>query len=454
MAKATMNVSPIFDDFIFDWNHETYLTVGSYGSGKSHAIVQKIIIKLYGEKCKACVFRDVYDTHKESTFDLFKEILEKMHLLADMGVRHHPNKVCFKNSPLEFLFPNGSRIIFKGMDSTEKLKSLNGVSIVWIEECSEVSYDSYMEVLGRIRTPDRDMHFILSCNPVSKFNWVYQQFFEKNNDKGGVTVILDPDRFYNEQTVIQNNIYYHHSTCDDNPFLPKGYIERLDKIKDYDYSLWVVARLGRFGAIGTRVLPQFTVEPAKAVLKAVEMIPENWHRTGMDFGFEVSYNCVIRVAVDTKKKYLYIYDEYYRNKMTDDRTAQALVKWNPDIKSICIKADNAEPKTIKYYRQQGFYMLPCRKKADKKSEGSRIANTRKVKRFVKIICSARCRNTIKELKDLSYKKNKDGSVDFSKFNIDAHTFKIMYATCRLGVYKLLEKLGKPEMVTRAEVMLW
>lgn len=426
MANATMNVSPAFDDFIFDWNYETYLAIGSYGSGKSHAIVQKIIIKLYSEKRKACIFRDVYDTHKESTFDLFKEVLEKMHLLADLGVRHHPSKVCFKNSPLEFVFPNGSRIIFKGMDSTEKLKSLNGVSIVWIEECSEVSYDSYMEVLGRIRTPDVDMHFILSCNPVSKFNWVYQQFFEKNNDKGGVTVILSPERFYDEQVVIQNNIYYHHSICDDNPFLPEGYVKRLDEMKAYDYSLWVVARLGRFGAIGTRVLPQFTVAKHSVVMKAVNEIPLQWRRTGMDFGFEVSYNCVIRVAIDTENKYLYIYDEYYRNKMTDDRTAKALIRWNPDIKSICIKADNAEPKTIKYYRQQGFYMLPCRKKADKKTEGSRIANTRKVKRFVKIICSARCRNTIKELKDLSYKKNRDGSVDFSKFNIDAHTFSAIW----------------------------
>lgn len=423
MASATMNVSPAFEDFIFDWNYEKYLLVGSYGSGKSFAVAQKIIIKLYSEKCKCCVFRDVYDTHKESTFDLFKEILdEKLHLLADVGVRNHSNKVCFKQSPLEFIFPNGSRIIFKGMDSTEKLKSLNGVSIVWIEECSEVSFDAYMEILGRIRTEKNDMHFIMSCNPVSKFNWVYQTFFEKNNNNGGVTTILDPEIFYHDKKVVVGDTYYHHSICDDNAFLQDGYIKRLDAIKDYDYPLWVVARLGRFGATGTRVLPQFSVMDHKKVMEAVNAIPSNWHRTGMDFGFEVSYNCVVRVAVDPRKKYLYIYDEYYKNKMTDDKTAAALVKWNPDIKTICIKADNAEPKTIKYYRQQGFYMLPCRKKADKKTEGSRIANTKKVKRFAKIYCSSKCISCIRELKDLSYKKNKDGSIDFSKFNIDSHCF--------------------------------
>ena len=199
MPKATMNISPAFDDFIFDWNYETYLSIGSYGSGKSHAIVQKIILKLFSEKRKACVFRDVYDTHKESTFDLIKQVLEDMHLLADNGVRKHPTKVCFKNSPLEFKFPNGSRIIFKGMDSTEKLKSLNGVSIVWIEECSEVTYDAYLEILGRIRTFQTSMHFILSSNPVGKFNWVYQQFFEKIKDDGTVKRIVSDELLYQKK---------------------------------------------------------------------------------------------------------------------------------------------------------------------------------------------------------------------------------------------------------------
>lgn len=426
MAKATMSISPAFDDFIFDWNYETYLSIGSYGSGKSHAIVQKIILKLYEEKRKACVFRDVYDTHKESTFDLFKQVLDDLGLLAGNGVRTHKTKVCFKNSPLEFKFPNGSRIIFKGMDSTEKLKSLNGVSIVWIEECSEVSYDAYLEILGRIRTKNVSMHFILSCNPVGKFNWVYQQFFEKINDDGSSTTILKDEVLYEQKKVIRKNMYYHHSTCDDNPFLPENYIKRLDELKIYDYNLWVVARLGRFGSSGLRVLPQFEVMNHKLVENAVDNIPYEFHRVGMDFGFETSYNAVIRVAIDDKRKWLYIYKEYYRNKMTDDRTVKELERWDVDIKEDLIKADNAEPKTIRYFRQQGFNMMPCRKQADKKSEGSRIANTKKVKRFRRIICSSDCPNTIKELKDLTYKKKKGGEVDYSNFNIDAHTFSAIW----------------------------
>lgn len=420
--NATMRISPAFDNFIFDWDYEKYLLIGSYGSGKSHSIVQKIILKCYEEKRKVCVFRDVYDTHKESTFDLLKQVLDDANLLAEKNIRKHPAKVVYKTSPLEFKFPNGSRIIFKGLDSTEKMKSLNGVSIVWIEECSEITLESYLEILGRIRTEKASMHFILSCNPVGKFNWVYQHFFAKTKEDGSVKVFLKDERLYKEKVLVRKETYYHHSTCDDNPFLPKTYIKRLDEMKLYDEALWLVARLGRFGVSGIKVLPQFEVLDFTLVRKAVSEIEAKWHRIGMDFGFEESYNAVVKMAVDDKKKWLYLYKEYYKNHMTDDKTAVDLVRWDPGIKEQWIKADCAEPKAIQYYRQEGFLMRACKKIADKKTEGSRIANTRKCKRFKRIICASDCINIIAELKDLTYKKNPDGTLNYGKFNIDPHTF--------------------------------
>lgn len=424
--RATMKVSPHFDNFIFDWDYETYLLIGSYGSGKSHSVVQKIILKLYSEKRKCCVIRQVYDTHKESTFDLIREVLENMSLLAENGVRKHKTKVCWKSSPLEFSFPNGSRIIFKGMDSTEKIKSLNGVSIVWIEECSEISEAAFLELQGRIRVPDTSLHFILSCNPIGKYNWVYQHFFSRTDENGETITTLKDETFYDRRILVKNGVYYHHSTCDDNEWLPKTYIQRLDEYKKYDKPLWYVARLGRFGVTGLRVLPNFEEMDSDLVAKAVIDIPEEWHRIGMDFGFEESFNAVLKMAIDDRRKILYIYKEYYKNKMTDDRTAIDLEVWDPNIKSQKIKADCAEPKAIAYYRQQGFNMVPCKKRAEKKTEGSRISNTRKMKRFTRIVCSRDCKNTIRECKYLTYKKKNDGTLDYGHFEIDPHTFSAMW----------------------------
>jgi len=426
LKKCTMRVNPHFDNFIFDWDYLVYLLIGGYGSSKSHSAVQKIIIKLFEEKRKCCVIRQVYDTHKESTFDLIKQVLEDMDLLAEEGERKHKTKVCWKQSPLEFRFPNGSRIIFKGMDSTEKIKSLNGVSIIWIEECSEITEAAFNELLGRIRPIGQTRHFILTCNPIGMFNWVYQRFFSRTEEDGSVSVTLKDDTFYNRRILVKNGVYYHHSTCDDNEWISKDYIKTLDDYKKSDKALWMVARWGRFGATGLRVLPNFEEMDSDLVAKAVIAIPEKWHRIGMDFGFEESFNAVIKMAIDDEHKWLYIYKEYYKNHMTDDRTAVDLVLWDPNIKEQLIKADCAEPKAIRYYQQQDFKMVKCKKIAEKKTEGSRISNTRKMKRFTRIICSRDCVNTIRECKNLTYRKKPDGTLDYGHFDIDPHTFSAMW----------------------------
>ena len=115
--EIVKEVAERFADFVFDWYYETYLLIGGYGSGKSYHVALKIVLKLLEEKRKALVIREVYDTITESCYDLFKEILLDMDLLArDDDKREYKTKVRAKKAPMEFVFPNGSRIIFKGMD--------------------------------------------------------------------------------------------------------------------------------------------------------------------------------------------------------------------------------------------------------------------------------------------------------------------------------------------------
>lgn len=437
--EVSKEVTDRFESFIFDWDYEQYLLLGGYGSGKSYAVAFKIALKCLQEKRKVLVVREVYDTIKESCFDLFSEILTELGVLADdddRRARSTRNKVVRKKAPMEFVFPNGSRIIFKGMDKPEKVKSINGVSIVWLEECSEIKYEGYKELLGRIRPRDASMHFFLSCNPVGKENWVYRHFFVMLDDDGNETVKLDEELLYRKRTLVKNGIYFHHSLPEDNPFLPKAYLKRLEEIKSYDPNLYRVAKLGRFGANGTRVLPQFVVAENPQMFKSiVKSIPLNMHFIGFDFGFEESYNAVIRMAVDDKNKILYIYDEIYRNHITDDKMA-ALPEMQR-LKDRMIVADNEDPKAIAYYRQNGFKIRGCRNKF----AGSRLSNTRKVKRFRKIICSPKCKNCIRELRDLTYKKDAKGNVIYDEFNIDPHSFSaIWYALDTYNVADLKEKV--------------
>ena len=415
-------VNPRFENFIFDWNYKKYLCVGGYGSSKSYHIALKLILKCLEEKRKVLVVREVYDTHRDSTFSLFKEILEGMNLLAD-SPKDKKRKVVAKESPFKLTFPNKSEIIFKGMDKPEKLKSLNGITIVWLEECSEIKYDGYKELLGRLRHPYLSLHFILSTNPVGTDNWVYKHFFKDVDDTGKETVTLDDEILYKLKTVVRGDTYYHHSTVDDNYFVQQDYIDQLEEMKKFDKDLWRIARRGRFGVNGLRVLPQWEVRDHELVMRDVRDIPKRWHRRGMDFGFETSYNAIVWMAIDDKEKILYIYKEYYKNKMTDDKTAEDL-KNDPKYEGILqeeIIADCEDPKAIQFYCQEGFNMRKCRKFA-----GSRLANTKKVKRFKKIICSSECINTNRECSTLTYFKKPDGTLVLDEFNIDPHTFSAIW----------------------------
>jgi len=420
-------VNPRFEDFLFDWSTKFQFLVGGYGSSKSYHIALKLILKLLQEKRTALVVREVYDTHRDSTFSLLEEII------IDLGL--DGNVKCL-TSPLQIRFPNGSKIIFKGMDKPQKLKSINNISIVWLEECSEIKYAGFKELLGRLRHPTLKLHMILSTNPIGTDNWSYKHFFKDDKNK---RLIIDDELLYEQKTIIINDTYYHHSTADDNLFLPESYIAQLDELEEYDPDLHRIARLGRFGINGVKVLPQFEVKPHDEIMDFIESNrPFLTFRVGMDFGFEDSYNALLRLAVDKQRKHLYIYWEYYKNKMTDDKTAIEIQEFKETKERI--RADNAEPKTIEYYRQQGFNMVGA-----KKFQGSRLQYTKKIKRFKKIYCSDQCTNTIFELQPLTYKKNKNDEIIPDEFNIDPHTFSaIWYALDDYEVADLKDKVSMYE----------
>lgn len=448
MALINKEVAPVYYDFLFDWDYKTYLSIGGYGSGKSYHIALKLILKLLSEKRKCLVVREVFDTIQDSCYDLICEILNDLGIYTDEASEWRKNQelVLCQKSPLKIKFHNGSTFIFKGMDKPVKLKSINGVSIVWLEECSEIKYDGYKELLGRLRTPDVKTHFILSCNPVGKENWVYRHFFRRIDDDGNETIILDEERLYNKKVIVKGNVFYMHTIPEDNIFLPKEYLKTLDEIREYDVALWRVAKLGRFGANGTRVLPQLMVAKSPAAFKkSIELLGDANKYYGMDFGFEESYNAVISMAVDTVHSILYIYDEIYINHVTDDKMAvlpemqmlkDKLEELNRSGYNKMLVADNEDPKAISYYRDCGFRIRKCRNKF----AGSRLSNTRKIKRFKKIIVSPKCKNTIRELTDLTYKKDSKGNVIYDQFNIDPHTFSaIWYGLDAVTVADVKEK---------------
>lgn len=168
-------INPHFEDYVFNWEQTYQFLVGGYGSSKSYHTALKIVLKLLKEKRTALVIREVFDTHRDSTFALFQEVIEELGLTK---------AVASLSSPLQLRFQNGSRIMFKGMDNPAKLKSVHNISLIWIEECSEVKYEGFKELIGRLRHPELKLHMICTTNPVGTSNWTYRHFFGMNAKNG------------------------------------------------------------------------------------------------------------------------------------------------------------------------------------------------------------------------------------------------------------------------------
>jgi len=105
-----------------------YLFIGGYGSGKSVAIAHKLIMECLERPTKVMILRKSFSSHKHTTFALMSKLVSK---LCPQALRRKLN-----TTTSTIFFKNGSEIIFMGLQDPEKLKSLEGVDIAWVEEAS------------------------------------------------------------------------------------------------------------------------------------------------------------------------------------------------------------------------------------------------------------------------------------------------------------------------------
>ncbi|MEG7335496.1 phage terminase large subunit [Bacillus sp. 0102A] len=105
--------------------------------------------------------REVYDTHRDSTFSLLMKLSMTLRSIILLGAFLHQCRSAFQME------------VGSWLDKPAKLKSINNVSLIWVEECSEVKYEGFKELLGRLRLASLPLHMILSTNPVGEDNWTY-----------------------------------------------------------------------------------------------------------------------------------------------------------------------------------------------------------------------------------------------------------------------------------------
>ena len=194
------------------------------------------------------VVRKVAATLKDSCFQVVLDALAKFQLLQYC----HVNK-----STYDITLPNGSIFLFKGLDNSEKIKSIAGITDIVIEEATELQLDDFTQLNLRMRAKETDQQIHLMFNPVSKVNWVYKYFFLQ--DTGALIV---------------------RTTYRDNKFLPVAYVENLERMKIFNPTYYRIYALGEFASLDKLVYTNWRKEEFNP-----DEVPGT-HIFGLDFGYK------------------------------------------------------------------------------------------------------------------------------------------------------------------------
>lgn len=387
-------ILPVYRPYFKDYKTRVNIFYGGAGSGKSKFIVQKMLYKLLNDKRKCLVVRKVGATIRESIFAEFKT------LISDLGIY---NQCSINKTDMTIELPNKSQFIFKGLDDSEKVKSIQGIDDIIIEEATELVENDFTQLNLRLRSKKKNQQIHIMFNPVSKVNWVYKLFFKKKY-KGALIV---------------------KTTYKDNTYLPKDYIESIENLKETNFAMWEIYANGKFASLDKRVFTNWEAlefdieeikrEEAQKVAKTLGLnvtslinpkanpfLKNHFTRKtyfGLDFGYTNDPSAFIVFLVDEKKKLMWIYDEFYRSGMLNEDIYN-LIAYKGYSKERII-ADSAEPKSIAELRKLGLRRI----KSAEKGKDSIIHGIQYLQGY-KIYIHSKCVNTIMEFENYTWQKDK------------------------------------------------
>lgn len=332
--KIKLEINSAYRPHLNNYSDRINVFYGGAGSGKSHFVVQKMILKALKSKRNVLVIRKVGATLRDSIYSLFKTILT-----TEFGFTEEQIKA--KASLLTIELPNGSKFLFKGLDDPEKIKSIAGIDDIIIEEATELTISDFSQLNLRLRSsrPHNQIH--LMFNPVSKSNWVYNYWF---NPKV-------------ERDLTSTSIL--HTTWLDNKKLPQSYIDELLKMKKTNYTYYKIYALGEFATLDKLVYTNWDVQE----FAWREILSEKFGRRtyfGLDFGYTNDPTAFIAIVLDSQSKEIWAFDTHYQTMMTNDKIAE-MIKYKGFAKEK-ITADSSEPKSIDELKRHGLTRVKGAKK--------------------------------------------------------------------------------------------
>ena len=398
-------IAPSFYD-VHKWLKENkythYWLAGGRASTKSSFISIELVLGMMKDPNANCVaLRKISNTIKDSIFNQIIWAIDKL------GVNDYWQ---VNKSPLELTYlPYGNRILFRGSDDPQKLKSTKFnkgyCKYIWYEEVSEFFGMEEIRNINQtlMRGGSRFTVFYSYNPPKSVNNWVNAEALESRPDKllHKSTYLTVPRDWLGE------------------PFFIEA--EHLKEVNELAYNN---EYLGEATGAGGAVFENLTIrEITDDEVKSFDKIYD-----GLDFGYATDPACYIQCHFDKTRKKLYIFSEVYGYSLSNERLWEKILE--KKISRAEITADSAEPKSIDKLNSLGqMYVRGAKKGPDSVEYGIRwLQDLEEI-----IIDNNRCPNTAREFGTYEYERDKYGifkskypdannhSIDATRYAIESET---------------------------------
>ena len=395
--KISDLLTPKFYPLYSAWKSNKYTRLvckGGRGSAKSTNIALILVVDLMQYPVNTICFRKVGENLRKSVYEQIKWAIKFLEVEEYFE---------YKLSPLEIIYKErGNKFIFMGVDDPQKSKSIKEaqfpIARYWFEELAEFKNEDEVEtVLNSIFRGKLEKGLIykgfFSYNPPKmKHNWVNKKY---------------------NYSFIENNVFVHHSTYFDNPYISEEFIKEAEAVKAKDETKYKLVYMGE--PIGNGLVPFPNLEIRE--IEASEIAGLEKFRNGVDWGYGVDPLAFVRWGYDKKKGIIYALDEYYGVGLKNRNLANYILSKGYDELVMC---DSAEPKSIDELKEYDISAWGAKKGAGSVEYGEKwLSDLEAI-----VIDPKRTPNISREFEMIDYDTDREGNplprlCDSNNHTIDA-----------------------------------
>ena len=317
------------------WNDKSLIVVisGSAGGGKSHICAQKIVsyLERYPNTFGLLLRKTRQSLTSSTILYLEENIIPNWEALGYKDCGHEKTNSRFK-------FPNGSYLAYAGLGTREertRLRSIGktgGVSIIWIEEATELTEEDFNEAIARLRDKYAPfLQVILSTNPDHAEHWIKKKLIDTKKCS------------------------LHLSSRFDNPHNHEQYSEMLENLTGVQYLRLVK---GQWVSAEGVIFSEY--DPTKNLTDSYDLPKEGRRIVGIDFGVE-NPTAVQWWWIHPSTNDAYMYREFYKTHADlEGEVCDLLLKYDEeeDIEVYIADHNAAERKTL---AKRGIATLKAKK---------------------------------------------------------------------------------------------